>query len=339
MRNTTLFAWKRPAWLEAALLNGATQCTTIFRRLRKGGLLGALAAPVGSVIAGALIVALSQTDWVRPDFTVLKKTDAAVEMAEGARSPLLLQVVSLPAGWQNLPQQLVKKSREDTSLLAHEVLSRPQASSVDGPAEQNLAMGPNFGSLGVMIDEADEALEYFEEEDEIDDPQETEVPEDPFGEIVVSLGPEELAAKFNADLSCLAQNIYFEARSEPKGGKLAVAHVVMNRVSSRRFPDSVCEVVRQGGEQRLHYCQFSWWCDGKSDEPTNLVAWMESLKVAKAVYWRHADDPTGGAMWYHADYVSPHWTMDFDRGPKIGRHIFYRSAKTGHRAQVATNPE
>jgi spore germination cell wall hydrolase CwlJ-like protein len=139
------------------------------------------------------------------------------------------------------------------------------------------------------------------------------------------------------EIKCLAQNIYFEARSEPELGKLGVAFVVMNRVASKRFPDTVCNVVRQGGEERRHHCQFSWWCDGKSDSPTNFPSWSESLKIAGAVYWGRLDDPTSGALWYHADYVAPSWSKIFHRGPKIGRHIFYGPARDkGERPQLAS---
>ncbi len=136
-------------------------------------------------------------------------------------------------------------------------------------------------------------------------------------------------AKPAAELNCLALNIYFEARSEPDEGKLAVGHVVMNRVMNRRFPSTVCGVVRQGGELRRHRCQFSWWCDGRSDKPRNRREWQKSGQIALSIYWGQSEDPTAGALWYHADYVKPSWRKHFERGPKIGRHIFYRApAKT-----------
>ncbi|MEM7170233.1 MAG: cell wall hydrolase [Pseudomonadota bacterium] len=125
------------------------------------------------------------------------------------------------------------------------------------------------------------------------------------------------------ELECLAQNIYFEARSEPVRGQIAVAHVVLNRVSAERFPNTICEVVKQGGEIRRHQCQFSWWCDGKSDKTTDRSAWIGALKLAREIYGRRSEDPTGGALWYHADYVYPSWRHQFVTGPKIGRHIFY----------------
>lgn len=131
------------------------------------------------------------------------------------------------------------------------------------------------------------------------------------------------------EVTCLAQNIYFEARSEPVDGMLAVGHVVLNRVASKKFPDTVCKVVRQGGDQRRNRCQFSWWCDGRSDEPHNKVAWNAARLIAWFIYNGQTEDPTGGALWYHADYVRPYWRKAFKRGPKIGQHIFYQ-ARTDH---------
>ena len=131
------------------------------------------------------------------------------------------------------------------------------------------------------------------------------------------------SADLRDEIACLAQNIYFEARNEPDEGKIAVSHVVMNRVSAARFPDTICNVVRQGGELRLHKCQFSWWCDGRSDKPGSRSSWEHSVELALMVYWGQTLDPTRGALWYHADYVDPYWRGDFIQGRQIGRHIFY----------------
>ena len=129
---------------------------------------------------------------------------------------------------------------------------------------------------------------------------------------------------YSSSLDCMALNIYHEARGEPRDGQLAVAQVVMNRVKDPRFPNTVCGVVQEGGENPG--CQFSWWCDGRSDRPTDRAAWQESLDLAQAVLDGKFDDPTGGALWYHADHVQPAWRMAITKGPKIGRHIFYASA-------------
>lgn len=128
----------------------------------------------------------------------------------------------------------------------------------------------------------------------------------------------------DSEVYCLALNIYFEARNEPEEGKRAVGHVVMNRVAHPRFPTSVCKVVRQGGEIRRNRCQFSWWCDGRSDRPRNREAWSESVHLAYQVYVGHSVDPTKGALWYHADYVNPSWGKVFKPTRKIGQHIFYQ---------------
>ena len=129
-----------------------------------------------------------------------------------------------------------------------------------------------------------------------------------------------------AELDCLALNIYFEARNEALEGKRAVGHVVMNRVRDRAFPASVCQVIRDGGEALNSGCQFSWWCDGRSDKPLDNLAWRESREIAWDVLRGATRDPTRGALWYHADYVSPAWSAELARGQQIGRHIFYQRA-------------
>ncbi len=141
--------------------------------------------------------------------------------------------------------------------------------------------------------------------------------------------------KLREELTCLAQNIYFEARSEPVEGKFAVAHVVMNRVASRYFPETVCGVVQDGTDETLHKCQFSWYCDGKTDVVEDEEAWNEATALASKVYWGRVEDPSGGALWYHADYVKPFWRKAFARGPKIGRHIFYSRKPQAAPTQLA----
>lgn len=134
---------------------------------------------------------------------------------------------------------------------------------------------------------------------------------------------ESLSTYIQNEVHCLALNIYFEARSEPDSGQRAVGHVVMNRVSHSRYPDSVCKVVQQGGEKKLHRCQFSWWCDGRSDRPVNRKAWEKSLQLARKIYLGILKDTTGGALWYHATYVKPYWSDILLKGDKIGQHVFY----------------
>lgn len=148
-------------------------------------------------------------------------------------------------------------------------------------------------------------------------------------------------ADVGSELECLALTIYFEARGESDEGKIAVGHVVMNRSSHPLFPDKVCEVVQQGGEKLRFHCQFSWWCDGRSDRPKEWRAWEKSKALARLIYWDYSPDATAGALWYHADYVRPRWRNDLSRGPKIGQHVFYglsHSDKLGHRQSAGAGP-
>ena len=126
-----------------------------------------------------------------------------------------------------------------------------------------------------------------------------------------------------AEKRCLAQAIYYEARSEPLPGWKAVADVVINRVNDRRYPSTVCGVVFQG-EYRRHKCQFSFACDGKSDRPKNRILWQRAQRVAAYMLMkRHAKPTSLPATHYHADYVDPYWNRNMLRLAKIGRHIFY----------------
>lgn len=135
----------------------------------------------------------------------------------------------------------------------------------------------------------------------------------------------------NQEINCLAENIYHEARSEPIEGMVAVAQVVFNRVSDKRFPSTVCTVVKQT-RGRIHSCQFSWFCDGKPDDiHKSSKAWKTSYNLAYTMYYLYNNaslriiDMTHGATHYHADYVNPRWSRTYKRVLKVGRHIFYRA--------------
>ena len=124
--------------------------------------------------------------------------------------------------------------------------------------------------------------------------------------------------------TCLALNVYFEARSEPIIGQFAVAQVTLNRVKSSDYPDTVCSVVKQSN---ANGCQFSWYCDGKSDKPKDNEAWAIAQWVAEITI----SDEDGSlnlmpssVIHYHADYVNPFWVSSCVAVGKYGRHIFYR---------------
>lgn len=126
-----------------------------------------------------------------------------------------------------------------------------------------------------------------------------------------------------AELTCLARAIYFEARSESEIGRLAVAQVILNRVKSPFYPDTICEVVYQNATQ-ANACQFSFACDGKSDQPRRGAAWkVANTLAARAMAGDGAVQAIATATNYHADYVVPKWSGTMTRLVKIGRHIFY----------------
>jgi len=123
---------------------------------------------------------------------------------------------------------------------------------------------------------------------------------------------------------CLATAIYFEARGEPVKGQLAVAQVVMNRVRSSIYPDTICGVVFQG-QLRRKGCQFSFTCDGHTDVPKDKERWLLANKLAAQVTRGEVWLPEiGRASHYHATYVKPRWRRDMNKVKKVGRHIFYK---------------
>lgn len=119
---------------------------------------------------------------------------------------------------------------------------------------------------------------------------------------------------------CVALAMYWEARGEGHQGMLAVGSVVLNRVEDDRFPNSVCGVVYQGGESPP--CQFSWWCDGKSDRPTHEELWASSLSLADDLLMARPSDPTYGALFFHNTSIRQPWRRE--RTTRIGNHVFYR---------------
>ena len=122
---------------------------------------------------------------------------------------------------------------------------------------------------------------------------------------------------------CLTQALYFEARGEKAEGLFAVAEVILNRVDSAEYPDSVCGVVNQGTGHRFA-CQFTYTCDGRPETVRNPEAWTRVGKVARAMLDGAPRRLTGGAVYYHARAVSPGWSQTHARTASIGVHLFYR---------------
>lgn len=131
------------------------------------------------------------------------------------------------------------------------------------------------------------------------------------------------AATGDAQFECLAEALYFEARGETVRGQFAVAEVIMNRVASSKFPDTLCGVINQG-TGRKYQCQFTYTCDGYAEVISEKRAYERVAKVARAVIDGKGDELTDGAMFYHTTAVSPRWSRKFTKTAQIGVHVFYR---------------
>ena len=132
------------------------------------------------------------------------------------------------------------------------------------------------------------------------------------------------AAKAASEQKCLAEAIYFEARSEPEEGQAAVAQVILNRVGSGLYPASVCGVVFQN-QQHRNGCQFSFACEGKALRISEPEPWATAVRVAREVTEGTAYvTDIGGATHYHARYVRPGWAGRLKRMDVIGQHVFYK---------------
>ena len=140
------------------------------------------------------------------------------------------------------------------------------------------------------------------------------------------------------DVSCLALNIYHEARGQSIAGQIAVGQVTLNRVRDKRFPNTICEVITQGPHRPSwkgtgemipirNKCHFSWYCDGKSDKITQKKEYSDIVDLSRMLMKQNMIDITTGATHYHAYYVSPSWAKTKTRTTKIEDHIFYRWKK------------
>lgn len=129
----------------------------------------------------------------------------------------------------------------------------------------------------------------------------------------------------NDEKACLATAIYHEARGESLRGQFAVAEVILNRVDSRKFPNSVCAVVYQGvREGRFGGCQFSFACDGNSEAMPNRSAASRAKRIAQVMVDGGHRGLTQGALYFHTTAVNPAWANRFTQTTHIGAHLFYR---------------
>ena len=151
--------------------------------------------------------------------------------------------------------------------------------------------------------------------------------------LVAGLSSKMYASDENGEAVCLAKNIYFEAGNQPLAGKVAVAQVVFNRMEHASYPDNVCGVVYQAKMREnwkgnmvpiRHQCQFSWYCDGLSDEPLDTDTFFESYLIAQDVIMGKYPDITEGATHYHSIMVEPYWAETLNETVQITDHIFYK---------------
>lgn len=139
-------------------------------------------------------------------------------------------------------------------------------------------------------------------------------------EKILEITYHQLTKETQRQVDCLADNIYHEAGYEPDDGKVAVALVTLNRLQDPRFPKDICGVVKQ---KTRSTCQFSWFCEHKITNRAKEV-YTQARDIAVHVYvnYEKLQDITGGALYYHADYVNPRWKLE--KTTTIGRHIFYK---------------
>lgn len=123
-------------------------------------------------------------------------------------------------------------------------------------------------------------------------------------------------------ITCLARSIYWEAKGKDSADMEAVANVVMNRLGHEGFPDTVCGVVKQGSETKS--CQFSWWCDGRSDSVQEEVPYAMAKEIARKALNKQLPDRTGGALYFHDRTVKPDWTKEYIKTKEIGLFTFYK---------------
>jgi hypothetical protein len=209
-----------------------------------------------------------------------------------------------------------------------------EASPPAAPADTTDVVAPSDGATPTVM--AATALTPFEE---IPDYEVAVLPVDPqhpvdpdiTGSIAADISNPEAGLSFalqGEDLDkakkCLAEAIYFEARSEPEKGQYAVAQVVMNRTRTGYYPATVCGVVYEN-KNRRNSCQFSFACDGKPDRVRDPKSWATAERIADDVLMNGAYLPDiGTSTHYHATYVRPRWVRDMTDRHRLGTHVFYR---------------
>jgi len=123
-------------------------------------------------------------------------------------------------------------------------------------------------------------------------------------------------------ITCLARSIYWESKGKSPADMEAVASVVMNRLGHEGFPDTVCAVVKQGSETKN--CQFSWWCDGRSDQVQEETQYAIAKEIARKALNKQLNDRTHGAMYFHNRKVKPAWARKYIKTTETSMFLFYK---------------
>ena len=123
-------------------------------------------------------------------------------------------------------------------------------------------------------------------------------------------------------ITCLSRAIYWETKGQDAASMEAVANVVMNRLRQKSFPNTICAVVKQGSERGV--CQFSWWCDGRSDDAKDEKTYAIAKEIARKALNRQLTDRTGGALYFNNRKASASWSAQYIETVKIGKLFFYK---------------
>lgn len=129
-------------------------------------------------------------------------------------------------------------------------------------------------------------------------------------------------APMDDSITCLARTIYWEAKGANEKDMTAVASVVLNRLGHDGFPDTICGVVKQGVETKA--CQFSWWCDGRSDQVEEAQRYDIAKEIARKALNQQLKDPTGGALYFHDRNVHPDWAKAYRKTAETTHFLFYK---------------
>jgi spore germination cell wall hydrolase CwlJ-like protein len=188
----------------------------------------------------------------------------------------------------------------------------------DLAAEASLPLAASSSTVPELLQRADLSTDSTVETPKIDDDRPTEPAKAPVSaeSLAALVAATPVPGTLDPELRCLAGAVYFEARGESLSGQLAVAHVVINRAESGRFPTSLCGVVHQPS-------QFSFVRGGKMPAiRESSTLWSNAVAIAQIARSDSWKNQAPGALFFHARHVSPGWRKT--RIAQIDNHIFYR---------------